>query len=41
MAVRPDAEQLQINPARRDENIDYYLDKLKSLYKKFTELLAG
>jgi DNA polymerase elongation subunit (family B) len=29
------------NPARRDENIDYYLDKLKSLYKKFAELLAG
>jgi DNA polymerase elongation subunit (family B) len=29
------------NPARRDENIDYYLDKLKSLYKKFTEMLAG
>ncbi len=28
------------NPARRDENIDYYLDKLKSLYKKFAELLA-
>ena len=23
------------NPARRDENIDYYLDKLKALYKKF------
>ena len=29
------------NPARRDENIDYYLDKLKSLYKKFAVLLAG
>jgi DNA polymerase, archaea type len=29
------------NPARRDENIDYYLDKLKSLYKKFAEMLAG
>jgi DNA polymerase elongation subunit (family B) len=29
------------DPARRDENIDYYLDKLKSLYKKFAELLAG
>ena len=29
------------NPARRDENIEYYLDKLKSLYKKFAELLAG
>jgi DNA polymerase, archaea type len=29
------------NPARRDENIDYYLDKLKSLYKKFSEMLAG
>jgi DNA polymerase elongation subunit (family B) len=29
------------NPARRDENIDYYLDKLKSLYKKFATLLAG
>jgi len=29
------------NPARRDENIDYYLDKLKSLYKKFVEMLAG
>jgi DNA polymerase elongation subunit (family B) len=28
------------NPARRDENIDYYLDKLKALYKKFAELLA-
>ena len=23
------------NPARRDENIEYYLDKLRSLYKKF------
>ncbi len=29
------------NPARRDENIDYYLDKLKALYKKFATLLAG
>jgi len=29
------------NPARRDENIDYYLDKLKALYKKFAEMLAG
>jgi DNA polymerase I len=29
------------NPARRDENIEYYLDKLKSLYKKFMEMLAG
>jgi len=29
------------NPARRDENIDYYLDKLKSLYKKFAAILAG
>lgn len=28
------------NPARRDENIDYYLDKLKALYKKFAEMLA-
>ena len=28
------------NPARRDENIDYYLDKLKSLYKKFAAMLA-
>ena len=27
------------NPARRDENIDYYLDKLKSLYKKFAAML--
>ena len=31
----------EFNPARRDENIDYYLDKLKSLYKKFAEMLAG
>jgi len=29
------------NPARRDENIDYYLDKLKALYKKFAAMLAG
>ncbi len=29
------------NPARRDENIDYYLDKLKALYKKFAEMLVG
>ncbi len=29
------------NSARRDENIDYYLDKLKSLYKKFAEMSAG
>ena len=29
------------NPARRDENIDYYLDKLKSLYKKFATMLVG
>jgi DNA polymerase, archaea type len=29
------------NPARRDENIEYYLDKLKSLYKKFAEILTG
>jgi DNA polymerase elongation subunit (family B) len=29
------------NPVRRDENIEYYLDKLKSLYKKFVEMLAG
>jgi len=29
------------DPARRDENIDYYLDKLKSLYKKFAPLLNG
>jgi DNA polymerase elongation subunit (family B) len=28
------------NPARRDENIDYYLDKLKSLYKKFAAMLT-
>lgn len=28
------------NPARRDENIDYYLDKLKALYKKFAEMLV-
>jgi DNA polymerase elongation subunit (family B) len=28
------------NPVRRDENIDYYLDKLKALYKKFAETLA-
>jgi len=28
------------NPARRDENIDYYLDKLKSLYKKFAPILV-
>ncbi|HUI07319.1 MAG TPA: DNA polymerase domain-containing protein [Verrucomicrobiae bacterium] len=27
------------DPARRDENIDYYLDKLKALYKKFAEML--
>ena len=26
--------------ARRDENIDYYLDKLKALYKKFATILA-
>ena len=32
---------VDFNPARRDENIDYYLDKLKSLYKKFAEMLAG
>jgi DNA polymerase elongation subunit (family B) len=30
----------EFNPARRDENIDYYLDKLKALYKKFAEMLA-
>jgi len=30
----------EFNPARRDENIDYYLDKLKSLYKKFAEMLT-
>jgi len=29
------------NPARRDENIDYYLDKLKSLYKKFADSLRA
>ena len=29
------------NPARRDENIDYYLDKLKSLYKKFATMLVS
>jgi len=29
------------DPARRDENIDYYLDKLKALYKKFAAMLAG
>jgi DNA polymerase elongation subunit (family B) len=29
------------NPARRDENIEYYLDKLKVLYKKFAPLLAS
>ncbi len=29
------------DPARRDENIDYYLDKLKALYKKFAVMLAG
>jgi DNA polymerase elongation subunit (family B) len=29
------------NPARRDENIDYYLDKLKALYKKFAAMLVG
>lgn len=29
------------NPARRDENIDYYLDKLKTLYKKFAAMLVG
>ena len=28
------------DPARRDENIDYYLDKLKSLYKKFAALVT-
>ena len=28
------------NPTRRDENIDYYLDKLKGLYKKFAEMVA-
>jgi DNA polymerase elongation subunit (family B) len=31
----------EFNPARRDENIDYYLDKLKTLYKKFAEMLTG
>lgn len=29
----------EFNPARRDENIDYYLDKLKALYMKFGEVL--
>jgi DNA polymerase elongation subunit (family B) len=28
------------NPARRDENIEYYLDKLRALYKKFAPLLT-
>jgi DNA polymerase elongation subunit (family B) len=32
---------IDFNPARRDENIEYYLDKLKALYKKFMEMLAG
>ena len=32
---------VDFNPARRDENIDYYLDKLKVLYKKFAPLLAS
>jgi len=31
----------EFDPARRDENIDYYLDKLKALYKKFAEILTG
>ncbi|HVM60640.1 MAG TPA: DNA polymerase domain-containing protein [Verrucomicrobiae bacterium] len=31
----------EFNPARRDENIDYYLDKLKALYRKFAEILTG
>jgi len=29
------------DPARRDENIEYYLDKLRLLYKKFAPLLAS
>jgi len=28
------------DPARRDENIDYYLDKLKALYKKFAAMFT-
>jgi DNA polymerase, archaea type len=32
---------IDFNPTRRDENIEYYLDKLKALYKKFMEMLAG
>jgi DNA polymerase elongation subunit (family B) len=31
----------EFNSARRDENIDYYLDKLKALYQKFAEMLTG
>lgn len=31
----------EFNPARRDENIEYYLDKLRSLYKKFAPLLTS
>ena len=30
----------EFNPSRRDENIEYYLDKLRSLYKKIAPLLA-
>jgi DNA polymerase I len=30
----------EFDPARRDENVEYYLDKLKSLYKKFAPLLT-
>jgi DNA polymerase I len=29
------------DPARHDENVEYYLDKLKSLYKKFAPLLGS
>ncbi len=31
----------EFDPARRDENVDYYLDKLRALYNKFAPLLAG
>lgn len=29
------------DPAQRDENVEYYLEKLRALYNKFAPLLAG
>jgi DNA polymerase I len=31
----------EFDPARRDENVEYYLEKLRSLYKKFAPLLVS